>query len=248
MISTKCSECMFASPIPDSFSNSCSKNIIDHISSIKKITKDSNKFNIIENYACRYGFSKKIYEENKENLENNNFDQMLSNNSKMRYHLILDMELNNDIDNIIKEISKLDILPSYVSFMFRNKQTRTFIPNKHTELLNSINQDFDWKIHNFLEELDLEHSIDHILSTNFKNNNTYHFLVYSSNNIHVLNSEISSINNNIMLYQKSFIAMLKNSSSLYGLLMSFDNYKVAKSIDYSLLSAINTEPDSITFY
>ena len=36
MISTKCSECMFASPIPDSFSNSCSKNIIDHISSIKK--------------------------------------------------------------------------------------------------------------------------------------------------------------------------------------------------------------------
>ena len=62
MISTKCSECMFASPIPDSFSNSCSKNIIDHISSIKKITKDSNNFNIIENYACRYGFSKKIYE------------------------------------------------------------------------------------------------------------------------------------------------------------------------------------------
>jgi hypothetical protein len=51
-----------------------------------------------------------------------------------------------------------------------------------------------------------------------------------------------------MLYQKSFIAMLKNSSSLYGLLMSFDNYKVAKSIDSSLLSAISTEPDSITFY
>ena len=248
MISTKCSECMFASPILDPSSRSCSKNIIDQVSNIKKITKDSNNFNIIENYACRYGFSKKIYDENKENLENNNFDQMLSNNSKMRYHLILDMELNNDIDHIIKEIKELDILPRYVSFMFRNKETQTFIPNKHTSLLNSINQDFDWKIHNFLEKLDLEHSIDHILSTNFKNNNTSHFLVYSSNNVHSLNSEVSTINNTIMLYQKSFIAMLKNSSSLYGLLMSFDNYKVAKSIDRSLLSAISTEPDSITFY
>ena len=48
----------------------------------------------------------------------------------------------------------------------------------------------------------------------------------------------------IVLYQKPNIAMIKDFTSLNGLFMSFENYKVAKSLGDDILSIIKSESQS----
>lgn len=245
MINTKCRECMFAST---DATQSCQKNIISKIKSIKTITKDNDNFNVIENYACRYGFSKQIYEQYKNQWDPNDFEYRLQENSKIRYYLLLDCyETDLDFDHIIRSIPSLSIEPKAVSFMFRNLEYRPFNIEYQNFILEHY-KDIYWKAHNFLEDMSLEHSIDHILSTNLKNNNTSIFLVYNAKDLASLDSDVQTINNNIVLYQYPMIAMIDNNNeSLYRLAMSFENYKVAKSLGPSLIPVL-TQETSIIHY
>lgn len=245
MINTKCKECMFADTNNET---SCAKNIISKIESIKTITKDSDNFNIIENYACRYGFSKQIYDQYKNRWDPNDFESRLLDNSKVRYYLLLDCnEEDLNFDSIVKHIPGLSIQPKAISFMFRNINYRPFNMEYQNFLLENY-KDIHWKAHNFLENMSLEYSIDHILSTNAKNNNTSIFLVYNAKDLMSLDNDIQTINNNIVLYQYPMIAMIdNNNNSLYRLAMSFENYKVAKSLGANLIPVL-TQETSIIHY
>jgi len=248
MINTKCCECMFASPSTDK-SLGCSKDIINKIVNIKKISKDENQFNIIENYACRYGFSQKIYDQYKDKFTDITLDQMIQNNSSIKYYLLLDCsDTNIDFDNIINKLSTVDILPVSVSFMFRTTSFRPFLPDKHNNICNNIFKNIKWKAHNFLYNISLNDAISNILSTNSKQNNSSYFLVYDGNRIDQLNSDTITINNNIILYQNPTIAMVDNKDTLYKFFMSFDNYTVAKEISHNLLDSIKNEQDNIIYY
>jgi len=105
MINTKCQQCMFSAPADTS--NSCSKNIIEQIQSIKTITQDSDNYNIIENYACRYGFSKHIYEQNKDTWDSEYFNKRLSENSQIRYYLLIDC-----VDPIVNFSTVIETIPN----------------------------------------------------------------------------------------------------------------------------------------
>lgn len=252
MINTKCSECMFAEPITDNDpSTGCSKNIIEKIKNVKKIFQEpDSSFNTIENYACRYGFSKKIYEEHKEKFEGDEFDKMIRANGRFRYYLLLDCSDHTiDFDNIISGISQLDIKPSAISFIFRSVSFRPFLPEKHNDICNNLFNNTKWKAHNFLYNISLDSSIDHILSTNSRMNDTSHFLVYDSNRINALNNDIININNNIILYQKPMVVMTETKINLHKFCMSFENYSVAKQISSNLLDIYKdiNETDIIYF-
>lgn len=247
MINTKCKECMFARPNTQPDSITCDKNIIEKIQSIKTIIQDSDNYNVIENYACRYGFSKQIYTEHRDKWDPVDFEQRLLANSHINYYLLLDCYDDvPDLDTIIQAIPRLSIAPKAVSFMFRKLNYRPF-NNTHQDFLLSNYQNIYWKAHNFLEELSLEQSIDHILSTNARNNNTVIFLVYNSKDLESLNQDITTINNHMILYQSPMIAMIDDNNSLYRLAMSFDNYKVAKSLGENLIPILTQENNIIHY-
>lgn len=239
MLNTKCCECMYAKEIINSDPlTGCSKNIIEKIYKLKKVFQEENSlFNTIENYACRHGFSKKIYEEHKDKFENNILEEMIANNNKLRYYLLLDCSDNSvDFDNIISTISNLEIKPSAISFIFRTVAFRPFLPEKHNDICNTLFGNIKWKAHNFLYNMSLNDGIDHILSTNSSMNNTSHFLVYDSSKINDLNNDTIIMNENIILYQKPMVVMTENQSSLHKFCISFENYTIAKQISSNLLN------------
>jgi hypothetical protein len=224
----------------------CSKNIIEQIKNLKKITQEDG-FNIIENYACRYGFSKDIYEKHKDNWDPQDFENRLQENSKIRYYLLLDCyDPDLNFNDIIQKIPQLNIPPKSVSFMFRSLNFRPFI-QEHQDFLLSNYKDIRWKAHNFLEEMPLEGGIDHILSTNAKNNNTSIFLVYNAKDIQFLDNDIRTINDNMILYQSPTIAVIDRNNSLYRLAMSFENYKLAKTLGPELIPVLIQE-SGIVYY
>lgn len=249
MINTKCQECMFSKPNDCSDGKTCSKNIIEQITNIKNIVQDNNKFNIIENYACRYGFSKQVYEQHKDKWDPKDFEFRLSENSKIRLYLLLDCYNDNkySFDSILQSIPQLSIVPKAVSFMFRNIEYRPFNNTSHNDFLASNYSNIQWKIHNFVEHTELEYGIDHILATNARNNDTVIFLVYNSEDLGSLNNDLQTINQHMILYQSPMIAMIDNNKSLYRLAMSFENYKVAKSLGENLIPVL-TQESNIIYY
>jgi hypothetical protein len=224
----------------------CSKNIIEQIKDTKNI-KQEDGFNIIENYACRYGFSKHIYEQNKDQWDPQDFENRMTENSRIRYYLLLDCyDSDLDLKDIIQQIPQLSIPPKSVSFMFRSFAFRPF-DQEYQDYLLSNYKDIRWKAHNFLEEIPLEDSIDHILSTNAKNNNTSIFLVYNAKDLQFIDRDIQKINDNMILYQSPMIAIIDRNNTLYRLAMSFENYKVAKTLGPNLIPVL-TQESGITYY
>lgn len=247
MINTKCSECMFAHSVTEDTTNlGCSKKIIHHIQNIKNITQDSNGFNVIENYACRFGFSKQIYEANQDQLSAIDFEARLLENSTIRYYLLLDCIENINFDHIINILPNLPVSPKAVSFMFRSLSYRPF-NNQHQKYLVSNYKNISWKAHNFIEDTDLEFAIDHILSTNAKLNQTSYFLVYNASNIDRIQNDVAILHEKLILHQEPMIAAIDQNHTLYRLAMSFENYKVAKNLGSNLIDILVQE-QNILYY
>lgn len=246
MINTKCQECMF-SDIHTKENLGCSKGIIPLISNIKSITIDNDGFNVINQYACRYGFSKQIYNEHKEEFDKIDFEGRLLVNSKTRFYLILDCNDSIDFQILSDKINNLDIRPAALSMIFRSSDQDIFSDSVHTKILNSQLVDIKWKVHKFIENQDLEFALDHILSTNVGLNNSSYILVYHINDIDRLNDDINFLNKQIMLYQKPHIAILDKDYNLYRLCITFDNYKVAKNLGNSIINILSQEENTILY-
>lgn len=245
MINTKCSQCLFASNT-SVINDRCSKNIIPKIQDIKTITFDDDNFAIIENYACKFGFSKEVYESNQHLFDEDKFQELMTKNSTIKLYLILDIHDIDNISHISDQLNQLPIKPQYISLLLRDPTSQKFTEDT-ANVLNDKLKGCMWKAHSFLENISLIDSIDHILATNIRANNTTHFLVYDSDDIGSLSKSINYINDIIMLYQKPHIAILNNKTTLYGLAISFENYKVAKSLQDNFFHAI-TQESSLLFY
>ena len=238
MLSTKCEKCLFANQDSITGISECSQNIIEKIKETKTITQENN-FNIIHEYACRYGFAKEVYEANKEDLKDIDLLQQIKNNAQMKYYLLLDIGSECDIGYIIDILNDLEIKPQFLSLMFRDPNSRRFTQQDKEVLTSKIS--IPWKCHNFIYEISLQDAIDHILSTNMQISKSSHFLVYESIDMQSLSLDTSHINDILVLYQKPHIAMIRDFTSLNRLFMSFENYKVAKSLGDNILETIKNE-------
>lgn len=238
MLSTKCEKCLFANQNNGNEFTECSQNIIQRIKDKKTITQEDN-FNVIQEYACRYGFAKEIYETNKNELKDIDLLQQIKTNAQIKYYLLLDVDSQHDIDHIIDTLNNLEIKPQFVSLMFRNPELKGFTQQDKELLTSKIN--IQWKCHNFTHPINLQEAIDHILSTNMQISKSSHFLVYDSIDLQKLSLDINYINDILVLYQKPHIAMIKDFTTLNKLFMSFENYKVAKSLGENILDILKNE-------
>ena len=227
----------------------CSKNIPQLISDIKNITTDDQGFNIINEYACRYGFSKDIYNKHREELSSIDFEKRLSYNSQVKFYLILDCNNTIDFDILSDQINNLSIKPVALSMIFRSSDQNIFSDAIHSKILNTklSNNNIKWKVHKLIENSDLEFAIDHVLSTNMHPNYSSHILVYHINDIDHLNDDINFLNQQIMLYQRPHIAILDKNLSLYRLCITFENYKVAKNLGNTIIDILSAERDTILY-
>jgi hypothetical protein len=156
MKNTMCKDCYFADTA--SSDKPCFFDIPNIVRNSNKIEVIDN-YNKINNYICRYGFSKKIYQENIDKLHNVDMIEYIKQSNIVKYSLALVIK-NSEAENIYQKIHQLSILPYYI----------TIICYKDAQQLHSLLQSpqnyIKYKIHKFLEEIPASHALHIALETN----------------------------------------------------------------------------------
>lgn len=239
---TNCQKCIFANKANQD--EPCQHNIIEYIKDHKKLDI-VNDYYVINEYVCRMGFSKDIYEANKDKISLEDIKQEIVDRACMRYYLILDISTTSPeaLKNTCDILLDLKIKPAFISFIMLPSDDNK---EKITVLKTLTDDKLMWKAHSFIETMDIDNVIHSILDTNFQNNHSEYILIYDINNLEQLDNDINEINSNIIIYQKPFhYARKHNSSNLDGLFMHFNNYQVCRSRDNHIVEALKAIPEAI---
>jgi hypothetical protein len=237
---TNCSKCLFANKA--SSDNPCEHGMIDHLKGIKRM-KIVDDFYVIEEYACKMGFSKEVYEANKDSVTIEEIKREVVARSYVKYYLMLNLTDSNieQITEMCDKIKAMDIKPSFVSFMI-------FPSSNNKEKIDTLKQviggAFDWKAHNFIESISIDDAIHMTLDTNFKKYDSNFILLYDINSINEINEDMNELNSDIIIDQKIHHYGRKNGTSgLQGLFLHFDNYQMLRSIDKDIMEAFKSMPE-----
>jgi hypothetical protein len=238
-VKTHCQKCIFAdfydSEIP------CALGVVDIIKNDKSISQDSNSFNIIDKYRCAYGFDLKVYEANKEKIGSiEDLKNALKERATISYYMIVFLD-SLVIDKVCEKILGLPILPKFVSFV-------TYQDNETDKIISTckklLNTKVGWKLHNMLEILTYQESLDIVLDTNTHTKSSAYLWINSSNNIDMWEENIKKINYIVTLQQPECHALLRNNTDKDGLFMSFKNYdEIRHSISPNIFEAFQNIPN-----
>jgi len=243
MANTSCGGCLFNN-IND---KECYFDIPEIIRDTKKVTL-KNDLPYIEDYSCRYCFSKNVYEANPE-LKTTDIVQIVLSKAKIRYYLVIDINNYLDsIESICDIISKLDIKPQYISFLNKDKKKSEMIAK---ELNSKMPVGIGWKLHNFIADDKLQDCITVSLDTNIQKTDADLFLVYdpSSLDFETLNNRINFLQIECVVKQTKFNAAIANLESIDGLAISFSAYKfLILNIDHDIMNAIQKEKEFTYIY
>lgn len=240
MINTNCEKCIFSKLDQ----KECVFDIPDLIKEHKQISKKNN-FNYIENYICRYTLSDDMHNDLiSEGYTLQNILDFMIEKIKVRYYLVINISSDLDkIKDLCFMINKLEILPVFISFI--NKDLNN--GNQITDLIQEhLSQKITWKLHNFLVDLDLQECMTISMDTNFTKTSSQIFCVYdqatNGNDYDLLNSRIIFLHISLIVNQINCHAVLDTISSLDGLAMSFNAYKLLiNGCDKNILLAIDKE-------
>lgn len=142
-MNTSCQNCYFSDKA--SSSQACQFDIVNQIKDEKNISI-KNDYYYIENYSCRYGFSRTQYETNKKDLEDIDLKQYILEKQLVSYYLIIDHRENISIKNICENINKLQIKPKFISIFCYEANIGPYLDDLNKYLDNKLK----WKTHNFL--------------------------------------------------------------------------------------------------
>jgi hypothetical protein len=235
MINTTCCGCLFA----NTNNKQCYFDIPDLIKETKKIIEKPEGL-YIEEYGCRYCFSKKTYEENEE-LQQVDIVQYVLASAKIKYYLIINLKHHKDeLANLCDILSKLDIKPKYISFINKDTQKARAIADY---LKDNLYAEAKWKLHNFVQDDPLQECITIALDTNMGKSDADIFLVYDPADdglsADVLNSRINFLQIECIVKQRKFNAAIVDSKLMDGLAMSFSAYKfLILNINHDILKSI----------
>lgn len=239
---TKCEKCLFSdyasSPEP------CAMNIIEKIDSNKTIEIVDN-FYQISHYRCPFAFSIDVYKENIDKLGSiDNLKHQLIDRAQIDYYMIIFLD-TDDLDEVCASISELPISPKFVSFIIQqNNDTGNII----ARLNEKLPKDLGWKLHNFLEVLSFQDSLDTVFKTNTHTSNITYFWINDSKSFKGWGKDISVINSIIVLEQPFLHALFRSDHD--GIFLTFNNYEqILKEYGNDILSAIDKiENKSIRYY
>ena len=246
MISTKCKECIYSDKI--SSNKPCSLNIIESIKASKKINV-IDEYNVIENYQCRYGFSKKIYDENKQNIKDIDLINYIKHKNLIKYYLVIDFisDKNYCPNTLYESINALSIKPEYISILIQQSNPQKLIDNCNLFLDKSLK----WKIHNFLDEdMGIDNAIKVALDTNKVLEKTQFLWINSASDMRYIieNNAIEKINfiANILQPTCNFIrSSVLTSDYPNNLFLSKQTYShIVKQIDSNLTKGILSLKDT----
>lgn len=239
---TNCEKCIFADYADEE--TACAMGIIDKIRPSKEIVVD-NKFNTVMHYRCPFAFSMKVYQENITDLGSiEELKHRLVARAMIDYYMVIFLR-NDDLSRVCCSIKEMTIKPRFVSFVVEN--------NNNTEevigtIKKSLSLDIKWKLHNLLEEMSFQESLDTIFSTNTDKNNISYFWINSSENHLLWNNNILKINEIITIEQPYLHALFRHNED--GLFLTFNNYEnLMNQQKTGILDALkNTENPIIRYY
>lgn len=233
MKNTKCEDCVFAKSVDQE--QSCFFGIPNIVKDIH-IVEISNNHHIIKNYQCRYGFSKKIHQENIDKFINVDMVDFVKKNNIVRYSLSILIDdkdyTEQEKQKTIEELMSLSIKPYYITIVC-GKDGQMW-----QTLLDKQNIDIKYKVHNFLEATPIAKALHIALETNKKNiGHLMWILSPETLTTCIKNDSIQNINYNINVKQKPAHYYTNNiKSNLDGIFINTDNYwALTKTEDYCLL-------------
>lgn len=246
MKNTYCENCLFAQKISSKL-NTCKFNIIDKIKNTKELTIENDYYKI-NNYLCRFGFSKNTYDANKSTIQDINLEQELLARLKLRYYLIIDARYIDDHNDIIDKIQTTKYQPQYVSVLVENDtKAKQYISRLETD----PNRTYGYKIHCILENGSFSKVLPIVLDTNLRKNNSQYLWIANPNTISNIDESIQSIQEIIQIDQPDcdlITHSLSDDKDICGLFMPFEYYIFIKDRFGSLQNAIDNKDNLRIIY
>lgn len=229
MKNTICKDCYFAQTTDSA--NPCFFGIPNIIKEYHSIEENDGYFKI-KNYSCRYGFSKRIYEENIDKFHDINLADYVKQQNIVKYSLVLIMNKYSAQD-IIAMVNKLSILPYYITIISYNNSKLI-----HEAFLN--NQPYiPYKVHHFLaESIPAPQALHIAFETNkAKIGNLLWILTENTLNKCINNDSIQNINYITNVEQKPahYYSFKEKQSQFDGIFINAQNYYLlSKTSNYEI--------------
>lgn len=239
MKNTYCKNCLFAEKVSRK-KNTCKFNIIDKIKNIKELTIEDDYYKI-NNYLCKFGFSKNTYEINKDLIKDIDLEKNLIDRLRLRYYLVIDARYVDEYESIINSIRSTKYQPQYVSILVEND-----IRAKHyiSALETDPTRQYGYKIHCVLEAGGFAKILSMVLDTNLRKNHSQYLWVANKDTISDIDKSIQSIQEIILIDQPDCDLLtheLSNDKDIYGLFMPFEYYLFIKDRFGSLQNIIDSK-------
>lgn len=228
MSNTLCENCLFARPIDSD--KPCVFDIPDLIKDRCEVENNNNYYKLL-NYNCRYGISKKIYQENIDKFHDIQPIEFVKQQNIVKYSLALIIK-NDSSDNILDLLRSLSIKPSYITAIcYANGNIL------HHKLLEQSPY-IHYKVHNFLENIPPAQALHVALETNKnKIGNLMWILDEQSLKICIENDSIQNINYLINVTQQPahYYQSKHILSSFEGIFINSNNYwTLSRTKDYTI--------------
>lgn len=248
MINTNCSQCIFSNPVNSDVT--CRFNIPSSLKDQKKITEKEG-YNYIENYQCKYCFSKDILNSNKHVLEGMDLEEEIKTRNLIKYSLVVDLKDYTTTQFAIQQINSFQIFPKYLLMLFYSDKMK-----ENIEIIKkNLNEKIKWKAHNFLDG-DINHN--QALKTGTDTNkdiSTCPFLwIVKAESLQRLNqtNAIGKINYIVNVEQPvcNFIrSSINTENNFHNMFMNYGTYHhITKNIKPSLEEGIATLENTTTIY
>lgn len=221
-MNTICKRCLFVNPSP---SEKCFFNIPTLLKKSDYSIRDTDGYNVIENYDCSYAFSKEHYEKHKEELPENMIE-LIQEKNRLDYYLIIsfDDEDNNTIISECDKISTLHTMPTKISVLCKTDKIKPLIQYFKT---HKIYKDIDWKLHNLTEDYTDVDKLKDILNVNLIKTVNNIWYVHSRS-LEAITEDLNYINFLSKVMKPEYPAIRKNDENLDGLFISSNNLKLIK--------------------
>lgn len=227
MSNTICKQCLFAKPIDSD--TPCVFNIPDLIKNNYSVEENDSYFKLID-YNCRYGLSKKVYQENIDKFYNIEPVEFIKQQNIVKYSLAIIIEDN--YNKILDLLGFLSIKPSYITAICYNNG------NTLHQQLSQQNPYVPYKVHNFLEDMPKAQALHVALETNKnKIGNLMWILDEESLELCVKNDSIQNINYLINVTQQPahYYRSQHISSAFEGIFINTNNYwTLSRTKDYTI--------------
>lgn len=234
MKNTLCERCYFSQKA--SSNKSC-------VFDIPNIIKDSHSIEVendyikINNYTCRYGFSKTKYQENIDKFNNVDMIEYIKKNNIVQYSLSLIVE-NYSPEEIYQKIKELSILPFYITIICYEKAESLH------RILQSKEYSIPYKIHKFLEDMPPAQALHVALETNKNKIGDLMWILNEKGLDYILEKDsIQDINYIINVLQKPahYYKSKKLNSQFNGIFINTSNYwTLSRTVNYEIESNEHT--------